>query len=70
MILIRVAQQERVDVKPTIRVARQPFSKHPAHVRSWIVGVVSGATNFDVNQKRSSAFKLDQSHVAIAHREK
>ena len=69
MIGVGVREKECVDVEAPLSIARQAVAQLPGYVRRVIVGIVSGATDVDVDEDASPAGELDERHVAVADAE-
>ena len=72
MILIRVAQQEGIDIRPTVLILLQPFAQvlgNVAHVLSGVVGVLPDV-DVDQQRRRVEVAELDERHVPVINGEK
>ena len=68
VILVRMADEERVDVPATLAVALQPVTEQLCHIGGVVVGIVRRGSNVDVYQNPATRFGRDQYHVAVTYR--
>jgi hypothetical protein len=70
MVLIRMADQERIDIQPTLCVSRKPIPELFRYIESVVVRVIGRGTNVHVDQHLATALELHQRHIAVADRKK
>lgn len=72
MILVRVAQQEGIDIRPAVLILFQPFTQILGNVAHVLFGVVGVLPNVYVDQQRRcvEVAEFDESHVPVVDGEK
>ena len=66
MILVRVADEQRIDAEPSRGVAYQLLPKLGDHVGSIVIGIIGGGPDIHIDQYPVAFLGLDERHVAIA----
>ena len=65
VILVRVANEQRIDVEPSRGVANQLVPKLRGDVGSIVIGIIRGGPNIHIDQYPLASLGLDERHVAI-----
>ena len=66
VILVRVADEQRVRVEPSCGIARQFVPKLRGDVRRIVIGIVRSGPNIHIDQNVVTSLGLHESHVAVA----
>ncbi len=69
VILVRVAEEQRVDVEPSRGVPNQLVAQLRGDVGRIVIGIVGGRADVHVDQYPVASLGLDERHVAVADRE-
>jgi hypothetical protein len=70
VVLIRVAYQEGIDIKPAFRVPRKAIPQLFRYIEGIVIGIVRRGTDIHIDEDPAAALELDQGHIAVADREK
>ena len=70
VILVRVAEEQRVDVEPSRGVPNQLIAQLRGDIGRIVIGIIGGRADIHVDQYPVACLGLDERHVAVADRER
>src|SRR5208283_2451697 len=67
MVLVRMGEEESIDVRSAMQIALQSAPELTGNVRGFVIRVVGGVADTAVRQKGRAALEFEERHVPVAN---